>query len=166
MLPAEMELDDENAFPKELFFQGYNSTYLYRHWYLAFCDKKAFDITGVCHIDRKPMTYEEFDEGYLKVGKPCILKDAMDHWSAKQWTPDKMIELYGDREFKTNWTEWHESKGKYKRITMTLKDFYYYGRRQHDRDAGYIFDGEFWHQDRIPGIVLSFCHFVRSHTLF
>lgn len=113
-----------------------------------------FDITGVCHIDRKAMSVEEFDQQYLKIGKPCIIKDAISHWGAAKWTPEKMIELYGDKEFKTNWTEWHEEKGKYKRITMTLKDFYYYGKQHHDREPGYIFDGEFWQQKRIPGLFL------------
>jgi hypothetical protein len=60
-------------------------------------------------------------EGYLKIGRPIVLVDAAKHWSALQWTPEKLVEEFGDIQFRLNWGAWDETKKKYKRIYMSMR---------------------------------------------
>jgi hypothetical protein len=155
LLPAELEVRPEE-YPEDLRVEHFVSELFYRQWYLGHCDKKAFDIT-VCHIEKRAgLSVEEFDEKYLRVGRPVVITDAAKHWTALKWTPDSMLETYGDCEFKLNWGEYDEAKGKYKRIHMKLRDFWYYARQQHDQEPGYVFDGGFWKEKRVPAMLAEF----------
>ena len=143
-------------YPAELRVPELGSLLLYRRWYIANCDKKAFDIS-VSHIEKVAgMSVADFEEKYLKIGRPVVLTDAMGDWTAKEWTVEKILEKYGDCRFRLNWGEWDDAKDKYKRIYMTMRDFWRYCRQQHDTEPGYIFDGAFWKNDRVPGMLQEF----------
>ncbi len=155
LLPADLELKPEE-FPAELRVENFASDLFYRQWYLGHCDKKVFDI-NVSHIEKRAaVPYAEFEEKYLAAGQPVVLADAAKHWAAAAWTPDSLLKEFGDAPFRLNWGAFDESKGKYKRIYMTLSDFWYYARQQHDTEPGYIFDGGFWKPDRVPALAAAF----------
>lgn len=102
------------------------------------------------------MSVQEFEEKYLKIGRPVVLTDAAKHWSALSWTPETVLAKYGERRFRLNWGEWDDAAGKYKRIYMTLRDFWHYAGQQRDAEPGYIFDGAFFKKDRVPGMADEF----------
>ena len=105
LLPPERDPRPEE-YPADLRMEHFVSELFYRQWYLGHCDKSAFDIT-ISHIEKRAgLTYEEFDQKYLKVGRPVVITDAAMHWTAAQWTPDSMLEKYGDCAFKVRVAPW------------------------------------------------------------
>ena len=39
---------------------------------------------------------------------------------------------------------------------MKLRDFWHYARQQHDQEPGYVFDGGFWKEKRMPAMLAEF----------
>lgn len=45
-----------------------------------------------------PPSPREFEARYLKPRRPVIIQGAIDHWPARQWTPEGLAARFGDRE--------------------------------------------------------------------
>ena len=155
-LPARLELGDDE-YPTQLSaVPGFHSELFNRRWYIGHCDVSQFDI-DFSHIEKLAgLSVADFEERYLSVGRPVVLTDATKHWTALQWTPEKLIELYGNCRFRLNWGVYRAELGRVKRVYITMRDFWHYVRQQHDVEPGYIFDGAFWRKDRVPGMVDEF----------
>lgn len=155
LLPARLSLQDAE-YPPELVVSGFASELLYRRWYIGHCNVGQFDIQ-FSHIEKVAgLSVADFEDKYLRVGRPVVLTDATSHWSAMKWTPERLVELYGDCKFRLNWGVFNQEAGKPKRVYISMRDFWEYCRQQHDTEPGYIFDGAFWKKDRVPGMLNEF----------
>eukprot|EP01112_Ceratiomyxa_fruticulosa_P021908 TRINITY_DN786_c0_g1_i1.p1 TRINITY_DN786_c0_g1~~TRINITY_DN786_c0_g1_i1.p1 ORF type:complete len:499 (-),score=88.90 TRINITY_DN786_c0_g1_i1:508-2004(-) len=75
----------------------------------------------------------EFREKYLIPNKPVILTQVMKDWPAlKEWTPEKLVENYGDKEFYIN-----------SGVHMKLKSFMNYTQTVQEEMPMYLFDHDF-----------------------
>jgi hypothetical protein len=156
LLPNRLELQ-EDEYPPDLKIEGFVSELLYRRWYIGHCDMKQFDMQFAGHLEKlDDISVADFEKNYLRIGKPAILLNATKDWTALDWTPEKLLEKYGDCKFRLNWGSYDAEKGKTKRVYVTMRDFWTYAKQQHDTEPGYIFDGAFWKKDRVPGMVDEF----------
>lgn len=63
-----------------------------------------------------------------------LVSGLADSWVAKKtWTPDQLVNKYGDTQFRI-------SQRSANKISMKLKDYVSYMQEQHDEDPLYIFD--------------------------
>ncbi|XP_071710088.1 lysine-specific demethylase JMJ21 [Rutidosis leptorrhynchoides] len=126
----------EDPCKKPLQFDGFNSLFLYKRLYRCYTqlDGFAFDQGNV---ERKTdLSQEEFFHQYDGL-KPVLVSGLADTWAArKTWTPEQLLEKYGDTSFRI-------SQRSANKISMKLKDYVSYIQEQHDEDPLYIFDDKF-----------------------
>ncbi|KAK1432209.1 hypothetical protein QVD17_09103 [Tagetes erecta] len=121
---------------KPLLFDGFNSLFLYKRFYRCYTrlDGFAFDQGNV---ERKAdLSLDEFLQQY-DAQKPVLVSGLADTWEAKKtWTPEQLVNKYGDTSFRI-------SQRSANKIAMKLKDYVSYTQEQHDEDPLYIFDDKF-----------------------
>ncbi|XP_068312545.1 lysine-specific demethylase JMJ21-like [Pyrus communis] len=121
---------------KPLYFDGFNSLFLYRRLYRCYTtlDGFAFDDGNVER--KKDLTLEDFSRDY-DGKKPVLLTGLADAWPARHtWTFDQLLQKYGDTAFKI-------SQRSARKVSMKFKDYVSYLKIQHDEDPLYIFDHKF-----------------------
>lgn len=119
-----------------LYFDGFNSLFLYRRLYRCHTTLEAFyadngNVERIKDISLKDF-YNEYD-----AKKPVMLTGLADTWPARhKWTTDQLLQDYGDVAFKI-------SQRSFGKISMKFKDYVSYMKLQHDEDPLYIFDEKF-----------------------
>lgn len=131
-----------------LYFDGFNSLFLYRRLYRCHTTLDAFyadngNVERIKDISLKDF-YNEYD-----AKKPVLLTGLADTWPARhQWTTDQLLQNYGDVAFKI-------SQRSSRKISMKFKDYVSYMKVQHDEDPLYIFDEKFG--EAAPSLLKDYC---------
>uniref|UniRef100_A0A7N0UM70 F-box protein n=1 Tax=Kalanchoe fedtschenkoi TaxID=63787 RepID=A0A7N0UM70_KALFE len=121
---------------RPLQFDGFNSIFLYRRLYRCHTTLNNFAFDDGNVERRKEISIEEFSRDY-DGKKPVLIDGLADTWPARStWTPDQLIQKYGETAFKI-------SQRSSKKVTMKLKDYVSYMELQHDEDPLYVFDDKF-----------------------
>ncbi|XP_061353382.1 lysine-specific demethylase JMJ21 isoform X2 [Gastrolobium bilobum] len=131
-----------------LYFDGFNSLFLYRRLYRCHTTLDAFyadngNVERIKDISLKDF-YREYD-----AKKPVMLTGLADTWPARhKWTTDQLLLNYGDVAFKI-------SQRSSRKISMKFKDYVSYVKVQHDEDPLYIFDEKFG--EVAPSLLKDYC---------
>ncbi|ESW08264.1 hypothetical protein PHAVU_009G032400 [Phaseolus vulgaris] len=131
-----------------LYFDGFNSLFLYRRLYRCHTTLGAFhaDTGNVQRI--KDISLKEFYNEY-DAKKPVMLSGLADTWPARhKWTTDQLLLNYGDVAFKI-------SQRGARKVSMKFKDYVSYMKVQHDEDPLYIFDEKFG--ETAPSLLKDYC---------
>ncbi|CAJ1974081.1 unnamed protein product [Sphenostylis stenocarpa] len=131
-----------------LYFDGFNSLFLYRRLYRCHTTLDAFYVdTG--NVERiKDISLKDFYNEY-DAKKPVMLSGLADTWPARhKWTTDQLLLNYGDVAFKI-------SQRGARKISMKFKDYVSYMKIQHDEDPLYIFDEKFG--EAAPTLLKDYC---------
>ncbi|XP_051118418.1 lysine-specific demethylase JMJ21 [Andrographis paniculata] len=123
--------------PKQtLYFDGFNSLFLYRRFYRCNTTLKEFYFDDGNVERRENISLEEFHKDY-DGQKPVMIDGLADNWSArKSWTCEEFLLKYADTKFGI-------SQRSSKKINMKFKDYNSYIQLQRDEDPLYIFDDKF-----------------------
>ncbi|TQE12648.1 hypothetical protein C1H46_001668 [Malus baccata] len=133
----------DEAGRKPLYFDGFNSLFLYRRLYRCHTTLDGFSFDDGNVARTKNLAMEDFSRDY-DGKKPVtakyyqvLLTGLADAWPAKHtWTFDQLLQKYGDTAFIISQKSAHK-------VSMKFKDYVSYLKIQHDEDPLYIFDHKF-----------------------
>lgn len=142
-LPSEYE----EPCKKPLYFDGFNSLYLYRRLYRSNTTLYGFSFDKGTVERKEDLSLEEFYHQY-EGKKPVLVTGLADTWPARHaWTTDQLLLNYGDTAFRI-------SQKSAQKILMKFKDYVSYMKLQHDEDPLYIFDDKFG--EVAPGLLKDY----------
>ncbi|KAL1344644.1 hypothetical protein HN51_018514 [Arachis hypogaea] len=122
--------------PRPLYFDGFNSLFLYRRLYRCHTTLESFHADDGNVERRKDLSLKDFYDQY-DAKKPVMLTGLAETWPARhKWTTDQLLQNYGDVAFKI-------SQRSSRKVSMKFKDYVSYMEVQHDEDPLYIFDEKF-----------------------
>ncbi|KAM1365809.1 hypothetical protein ACFX13_044784 [Malus domestica] len=138
----------DEAGRKPLYFDGFNSLFLYRRLYRCYTTLDAFSFDDGNVERKKDLNLEDFSCDY-DGKKPVLLTGLADAWPARHtWTFDQLLQKYGDTAFKI-------SQRSARKVSMKFKDYVSYLKIQHDEDPLYIFDHKFG--EVAPALLKDYC---------
>ncbi|XP_030947080.1 F-box protein At1g78280 isoform X1 [Quercus lobata] len=142
-LPSEYE----EPCRKPLYFDGFNSLFLYRRLYRSNTTLNGFSFDKGTVERKEDLSLEEFYHQY-EGKKPVLVTGLVDTWPARHaWTTDQLLLNYGDTAFRI-------SQKSAQKILMKFKDYVSYMKLQHDEDPLYIFDDKFG--EVAPGLLKDY----------
>ncbi|XP_004237935.2 lysine-specific demethylase JMJ21 [Solanum lycopersicum] len=128
--------ENKESCQKPLYFNGFNSLFLYRRLYRCHTSLNGFYYDSGNVERAKNLSVDEFRDKY-DGQKPVLIGGLADTWPARTtWTTEGLLKNYGDTAFKLSQRSRHK-------IRMKLKDYVAYMKVQHDEDPLYIFDEKF-----------------------
>ncbi|KAM0976760.1 hypothetical protein PS2_019360 [Malus domestica] len=126
----------DEAGRKPLYFDGFNSLFLYRRLYRCHTTLDGFSFEDGNVARTKNLAMEDFCRDY-DGKKPVLLTGLADAWPARHtWTFDQLLQKYGDTAFII-------SQKSARKVSMKFKDYVSYLKIQHDEDPLYIFYHKF-----------------------
>jgi hypothetical protein len=123
--------------------RGLFSDRLYQAWYCAQIDPWIW-----CKKDnverRNNLSIEEFKNLYETPNKPVVITDIVTNWKSYSWTREKLIDKYGQIQFRTD----------FEFTDMKLVDYLLYCEKVIEERPVYLFDNSF--AERAPEMLTEF----------
>lgn len=93
---------------------------------------------NIDYVDMNKISKEEFERKYVKALRPCVMRNAMNHWQANEkWTKHRLLKKYRNQAFKCG----EDDEGNSVKIKM--KYYMNYLHKTDDDSPLYIFDANY-----------------------